>query len=343
MPENPKKSLSVCLIGCGEMGRLHASSIVDHPLLGELSVCDWSQDAAQKAADDFGATLKTVDAALDSSGIDAYIIASPAHLHLDHTARAAKTGAYVFCEKPLGVTLASINEALPELIQFADKIQMGFNRRFDQHMAALKARLDLGEIGEIEQLHIVSRDHKPPLLADLKNSAGLIGETAIHDFDTVRWLMGVEIAQVSCFGATLVDPLYREAGIIDTATTILTTKKGQQIVIQNSLRAVYGYDQRVEAFGADGRLNVSNPTGPLVSHEDRNGLRHGQIADDWSDRYVDAYRDEMHQFLKCVANQAVVSPGLQDGVMASQLAHLAQLSLDSGQPQVCEPNFLRSK
>jgi len=214
------------------------------------------------------------------------------------------------------------------------KSRLGFNRRFDPHMAALKARLDAGKIGEIEQLHIISRDHKPPRPGELKNSLGLIAETAIHDFDMLRWLLGTEITQVFCHGAALVNPDYAKLGHIDTATIVLTTAKGQQVVIQNSLRAVYGYDQRIEAFGSKGRLNVSNPSDPLVTYQDRNGLRHGPIANDWSDRYLEAYRIEMHQFLDCVAARGLPTPGLDDGVMASKLAYYAQMSLDSGLPKL---------
>ncbi len=319
------------------MGRLHAASIATHPMLGQFTVCDSLMDAARSVATEFGAKVMSVNEALACSGFDAIIIASPARLHLDHTARAVKTGSYVFCEKPLGLDLASIKETLPQLTPYAGRIQLGFNRRFDPHMAALKARLDAGEIGEIEQLHIISRDHKPPRVSDLKNSAGLIAETAIHDFDMLRWLLGTEITQVFCYGATLVNPDYAKFAHIDTATMVLRTAKGQQVVIQNSWRAIYGYDQRIEAFGPKGRLNVSNPVDPLVTYQDQNGLRHGRIADDWSDRYLTAYRIEMHQFLDCVAANGLPTPGLNDGVMASKLAHCVQVSLDTGVPELCVP------
>jgi len=121
--ETAQAKLSICLVGCGEMGRLHAASIAAHPMPGQLAVCDNSMDAALSVAAEFDARVMSVNEALASPGFDAIIIASPAHLHLEHTARALETGSYVFCEKPLGHDLASIKEALPRLTPYADKIQ----------------------------------------------------------------------------------------------------------------------------------------------------------------------------------------------------------------------------
>jgi myo-inositol 2-dehydrogenase/D-chiro-inositol 1-dehydrogenase len=205
-------------------------------------------------------------------------------------------------------------------------------------MAELKRRITDGEIGDIEQLQIVSRDHTAPPADGLENSAGLIIETAIHDFDMSRWLLDDEIVKVMCLGSVLINPDYEKVGHIDTATTVLEGSRGQQVVIQNSWRTSYGYDQRVEAFGAGGRLNVANPSGPLVTQEDASGLHRGLIATDWLVRYPEAYFIQATAFLDAVSNETAVSPNLTDGYHASYLAQKATESHRSGQPVLCKPD-----
>lgn len=318
------------------MGRLHAGSLAGDKHLHQLTVCDADPSAAQLLADDLASpalevTVAPIETALRQERFDAYVIASPAHLHLEQCASVAATGAYVFCEKPVAPDYKDILGQLDSLAPHEDRIQVGFNRRFDPQMAALKAEIERGAIGEIEQLHVVSRDHTPPTLRQLETSAGLIAETAIHDFDMVRWLLGGEVRSIACYGAALINREYADLGHIDTATMVMIGENGQQVVLQNSWRAANGYDQRIEAFGPKGRLNVGNPLSDLVVFEDRGGARHGQISDDWSTRYRQAYGIEIASFLDCVARKDKTSPSLSDGVAASKLAHFAQLSLKQGQ------------
>ena len=79
----------------------------------------------------------------------------------------------------------------------------------------------------------------------------------IHDFDMARYLAG-DITQVQAFGTSLVDPKIARLGDIDTCTVSLRAKSGALLQINNSRRCVYGYDQRIEAFGAAGMLQAGN-------------------------------------------------------------------------------------
>ena len=68
----------------------------------------------------------------------------------------------------------------------------------------------------------------------------------IHDFDMARYLMGSEVVEIYVAGGVMVDPAIGEAGDIDTAIITLRFKNGAIGTIDNSRKAVYGYDQRVE-------------------------------------------------------------------------------------------------
>ena len=331
-----KRGLNVCLVGCGGMGRLHGESILRHSNLSGLSLCDADPLRAQKLAGELGAEWLPLAEALSSNTFDAYFVVTPAAAHVEQLVQIVPNGAYVFCEKPLGSDMASIDAAMPALTPFADRIQVGFNRRFDPRMAALKRRILANDIGEIEQLRIVSRDFSAPSVESLEMSAGLLFETAIHDFDLTRWLLDDEICELLCLGGALIDPRYASVGHIDTATTVMRGTRGQQVVIQNSWRTSYGYDQRVEAFGAGGRLSVPNPAEPLVFHEDAGGLHRGPISPDWFARYPEAYFIQDTAFLDAVSNGDAVRPNLVDGYMASFIAQRASESRDAGSLVSCK-------
>ncbi len=325
-----KRGLSVCLVGCGSMGRLHGESILRHSGVSGLSLCDADPSRARELAGELGGDWLPLDEALSSSMFDAFFVVTPAAAHVEQLVRIVPNGAYVFCEKPLGHDMAAIDTAMPALKPFADRIQVGFNRRFDPHMAELKRRIVAGDIGEIEQLRIVSRDFSAPTVESLDQSAGLLFETATHDFDLARWLLDDEICELMCLGGALINPRYASVGHIDTATTIMRGAHGQQVVIQNSWRTSYGYDQRVEAFGAGGRLTVANPAGPLVFHENSDGLHSGPISTDWFARYPEAYFIQDTAFLDAVSNGVAVRPNLNDGYMASYIAQRASESQNGG-------------
>ena len=317
------------------MGRLHGESILRHSNLSDLSLCDVDPLRARELAGELGAEWLPLSKALSSSKFDAFFVVTPAAAHLEQLVRIVPSGAYVFCEKPLGNDMASIDAAMPVLEPFADRIQVGFNRRFDPHMADLKRRILAEDIGEIEQLRIVSRDFSAPSVESLDKSAGLLFETAIHDFDLTRWLLDDEICEIMSLGGALINPSYASMGHIDTATTIMRGTRGQQAVIQNSWRTSYGYDQRVEAFGADGRLTVSNPAGPLVLYENSGGLHRGPISPDWFARYPEAYFIQDTAFLDAVSSGNAVRPNLVDGYMASYIAQRASESQDAGMLVSC--------
>ncbi len=333
------EGLTLCLIGCGAMGSLHAHHLAGDARVGRLILCEAERARAEALARGLGprgpmTEIIAPDQAFDTTSVDGFLIASPAARHAEHLRRAAATGRYVFCEKPVATDPEDIVSLAADLGHGADHIQVGFNRRFDHHLSVFRSRLVAGAVGRIEQLHLASRDHAPPMPDHLPFSAGLIAETMIHDFDTVRWLLDDDIASVSCHGSALIDPTHADHGHIDTATTVLIGASGQQVVIQNSWRAPHGYDQRIEALGAAGLLRVENPRNSTVTMNTVTGEAMDAIRDDWSTRYVEAYRTEMVAFVDCVTGNAPVSPNLHDGLAASTLAACCQEALRTGTTQL---------
>src|SRR5690606_17935810 len=171
---------------------------------------------------------------------------------------AAAAGKHVFCEKPIDTDLARIDRALEAVKRAGVLLQVGFNRRFDPNFRRVRQAIINGEVGIPHQLHIVSRDPAPPPIEYVRTSGGLFLDMTIHDFDMAVFLMDEPVREVYATGGVRVDPAIGQAGDIDTATIVLKFQGGAVAVIENSRRAVYGYDQRLEVFGSGGAIRIEN-------------------------------------------------------------------------------------
>jgi myo-inositol 2-dehydrogenase / D-chiro-inositol 1-dehydrogenase len=250
--------VSFAILGCGRIGRMHARNIKAHPRAELVGVYDVAAKAADEVASELGAkVLGSVDEALNDPKIDAVFIASSTDTHVDLITRAAKAGKAVLCEKPIDLDIARVEACWNEIGKLDPMVMIGFNRRFDPSFKALRDRIQAGELGQLEQVVITSRDPAPPPAQYIKGSGGLFRDMTIHDFDMARYLVG-DIVEIQAMGGNLIDPAIGQVGDIDAAMIILRAASGALVHINNSRRCAYGYDQRIEAFGEKGMLQANN-------------------------------------------------------------------------------------
>jgi myo-inositol 2-dehydrogenase/D-chiro-inositol 1-dehydrogenase len=319
------------LFGAGRIGRVHAASLAMHPRTELVVVHDPVEVAASEVAAQYGATpTGDADAILGDPGIDAVIIASPTATHVDLLTASVRAGKAVLCEKPIDLDLARVDACWAEIKGLDGTVMVGFNRRFDPTFAELRDRVAKGEIGRLEQLIITSRDPAPAPAAYIASSGGLFRDMTIHDFDMARFFLG-EVVEVQAMGANLIEPYIAEAGDIDSAVVVLRGAGGELCQIVNSRRCSFGYDQRVEAFGAEAMLSAGNQTATSVRRSCASGT---EIAPPYLnfflDRYADAYRAELDHLVSCVEQGTAPSPGFADGHAALVLADAANESLSTG-------------
>jgi myo-inositol 2-dehydrogenase/D-chiro-inositol 1-dehydrogenase len=312
--------LEIAVLGAGRIGRIHAGNIAVHPDVRLAGVADTMPAAAANLAVSLGARVLSVDDALRA---DAVLIASPTPTHADYIERAAERGCPVFCEKPIDLSADRVRMCLGVVRQTDVALMVGFNRRFDPHFTALKARLDAGEIGALELLTIISRDPSPPPIAYVERSGGLFRDMMIHDLDMARFLLGEEPVEVSAAASCLVDPAIGAAGDVDTAVVTLRTASGRLCQISNSRRASYGYDQRIEAHGAKGLLRAGNVLPTTVELADAAGIRTDPVLPFFLERYAAAYRAELGAFIAAVTGGWPARPDGEDGLRALLLADAA--------------------
>ena len=269
---------------------------------------------------------------LDDPEIDAILIGSPSPEHAAQMIECARAGKHIFCEKPIALDPDIIRNALAEVEKSGVKLQVGFNRRFDPNFAAVQEQIASGALGEPHIIRITSRDPAPPPAEYVASSGGLFMDMTIHDFDMARFLCGSEVTEVHAYGAVLVDPEIGKAGDIDTAVISLKFANGALGIIENSRKAVYGYDQRVEVFGAKGTAMADNntPTSMVVLNES------GTIRDKplyfFLERYKTAFVAEMQAFVDAIREDKPTLVSGKDGLVPVLIALAAQESLKTGKP-----------
>ena len=327
--------LNLGLIGIGRIGKVHGEHLSYRiPRARLTAISDVNLSEAKSVADRLGVGCVEENhlALLNNPEIDAVVICSPTDLHAVMIEEAAAAGKHIFCEKPIARTLAEIDKALGAVEQAGVKLQVGFNRRFDANFARVREAIASGEIGEAHLLHIISRDPGPPPIEYVKVSGGIFLDMTIHDFDMARFLIGEEVDEVYAAGAVRVDPAIGEAGDMDTALVTLKFKGGVLGVIDNSRRAVYGYDQRVEALGSGGAVNISNnhPNTAVIS--DAVSVRKDLPLNFFMNRYLESFHLELAAFVDAVLNDTAVPVTGKDGRAAVALGIAARRSYQENRP-----------
>ncbi|OLN23903.1 inositol 2-dehydrogenase [Domibacillus antri] len=326
--------LTVGIIGAGRIGQLHVDNLQLIPQIRVKSVSDVVTDHLGSWASSKKIDVLTTDYhdLLNDEEIDAVFICSPTTTHATIIKEAAAAGKHIFCEKPVSFSVEETEAALAEVEKAGVKLQVGFNRRFDPNFRKIRAIVQNGEIGQPHILRITSRDPQPPGIDYIKSSGGLFMDMTIHDFDMARYIMGSEVVEVSAYGAVLVDPAIGEAGDIDTAVISLKFANGALGVIDNSRRAAYGYDQRLEIFGDKGAAQAENNRATTVEVSTADHVAKEKPLYFFLERYTQAYIDEVTEFaFACLENGMVTCSGF-DGLQAERIAKAAKKSLETGVP-----------
>jgi myo-inositol 2-dehydrogenase/D-chiro-inositol 1-dehydrogenase len=321
-------ALSIAVIGAGRIGNIHARNVAAHGGVRLAGVADVDAAAAARLAEACGARMLSLDGAF---GADAVVIGSPTPTHAAYIERAASAGRAIFCEKPIDLSSERVRACLDAVRRAGVPLMVGFNRRFDPHFAALKRRLDAGEIGSLELLTIISRDPSPPPPGYVASSGGLFRDMMIHDLDMARFLLSEEPVALHAAASCLVDPAIAAAGDVDTAVVTLRTASGRLCQISNSRRASYGYDQRIEAHGSKGLLRAGNVTATTVELATAAGFGTDPLLPFFLERYAAAYRAELAAFVSAVEAGRSPRPDGEDGLKALLLADAATESARTGQ------------
>lgn len=324
--------MKIALLGAGRIGQLHGQLVAAQPGVDGVIVNDVDAARAKVVADAVGGTVApTPEAAIAAA--DAVLIAASTHVHAALAELAIDAGVPVFVEKPLAFDL----DQTVALVEKAEKagavVQVGFQRRFDPAYVEAKRLLDSGELGTLYMVRLIAHDHTPPPDAYIPVSGGLFRDSSIHDFDAFRWITGQDVVEVYAAGAVRNFPVFAEHDDVDTGAVILTAADGTIGSHAQTRHNPHGYDVRMEVIGSKDVVCVGLDQGtPIRSLEKGAPVLAGPAWDSFLDRFEEAYRIELLEFLR-VARGEVPSPcTARDALEAMRISVAATVSRKEHRP-----------
>ena len=210
------------------------------------------------------------------------------------------------------------------------RLHIGFMRRFDPGYAEAKRRIDAGEIGKPLIFKAISRDPASMPLSRVRagGSGGVFLDSAIHDYDLARWLMGAEVTQVSTLATSFAEGDARQAGP-DTGLVNLWFANDAVGAAEVYNNARYGYDIRTEVIGSAGTLRIGHVDDPGWTLLTPNSQRTGHVQG-FLDRFAAAYDLEVRDWARRMLTDQPAAITGEDGLQALAISIAARESGQTG-------------
>jgi myo-inositol 2-dehydrogenase/D-chiro-inositol 1-dehydrogenase len=307
------------------MGADHAKIVAeDLPGARLHVVCDMDSARAATVARLYGAEAATdPKSVITRADVDAVIVASPDFTHAPLSLACIRAGKRVLCEKPLSQSSSDCLTVMQaEQAAGARFVQLGFMRRFDEAYVQMKAALDEGRLGRALMMHNFHRNVATP--ASDFTGAMAITNSAPHEFDVVRHVLGTEYTAISA-----IQPKRSDALVAPVCMT-LETVDGQVVTIEINNNAAYGYDIRAELVGEASSIALN----PVAYTRLDAALTTGTAYDaDCRSRYREAYVRQNRAFLRFVQTGEFppLASSAWDGYASAIVAEAGVRALASGQ------------
>ena len=322
--------INLAIIGAGRIGKVHALAINNSKIANLVYIYDPDEEIAKKFSVEFRCIVSNIDNIKKDKQIDAVIICSPTDTHVELICIFSNYKKAIFCEKPIDLDIKKVRKCLETIEKNKTQFMIGFNRRFDPHFQSLKNSLKQDKIGNIETIIITSRDPELPPINYLKQSGGIFKDMTIHDFDMAIFLLDELPVEIYSSASILIDDQIKEVEDFDTASVILKTLSGKQIIISNSRRSSYGYDQRIEVHGSLGMVSAENQRPISIEIANSQGFTKPPLHHFFMTRYIDAYAEEINYFVNSLKSGSEIKPNGIDGLNALIIAEAAKSSLLKG-------------
>jgi predicted dehydrogenase len=317
--------LGIGVIGVGLMGKVHATNLATRiPDAQLVAIADANSSLGQRVAGELGVSTVYSDyrQLLRNDTIGAVVIATPSFAKPELVVAALESGKSVYCEKPLCVTLEDADLITKAVKKAGTVFQMGFQRRFDPSLMRLRDAVRSGKLGRILLMTSKTRDPPGSIASwedDPKLSGGIFNDTCSHDFDIIRWISGAEFRSVFAVGRATMMPNRKDHGNYDTIVVSFALSSDAIGHVDSCAHTLYGYDTRVEVIGteADALTSIGNKSECHIINKDTTT---NDYSDSYFQRFDQAYRDEVADFVSCVQNHRAPRSSVEDGRAAVEMA-----------------------
>jgi myo-inositol 2-dehydrogenase / D-chiro-inositol 1-dehydrogenase len=326
------RPLHVGVIGLGRIGAFHARTLPALEGVASVVVADADAARAREVAREVGVTVAETPKALFDTGVDAVVIATATLAHAELLRLAASAGVPAFCEKPVALELAALDEVLHDVGRAGILVQVGFQRRFDAGYRAARDAVASGALGTLLVVRAATHDPAPPSEAYVAASGGIFRDLHIHDFDAVRFVTGREIVEVYADGAVRETPWFESHDDVDVAVAVLRLGGGSLGILSGTRHDPLGYDVRLEVFGSADSIAVGfDSRSPIRSvepgaAEPETGYRN------FLERFEPAYRAELAEFVRTVRDGGESACSLTEARAALVVALAADRSRAERRP-----------
>jgi predicted dehydrogenase len=331
--------LGICVIGAGRAGMIHARNFsfgrVPGAALAAVSEPSEAVREAARAELRLDRVYAAYGEALADPQVDAVVVATPSELHCEIVVEAARAGKHILCEKPMAMNARQCDAMLEAVERAGVKLQIGFMRRFDAGFVAAKQRIEAGEIGKV--VLVKSLTHGPSIpkswMYDIRQSNGPLSEVNSHDIDTLRWFSGAEFEEVYAVAGNYRSPDARRRypDFYDNVVLCARMRNGMQGSISGAQGVLYGYDARCEILGEKGLITVGSlAAAPLATHTAAGSTT--PIVRSWTDLFLDAYRAEDEDFVRCIRDDRPPRAGGRDGKAAVMVVNAGNRSIAQRRP-----------
>jgi len=275
------QALRIGIVGTGLMGLEHINTLKLSPDAEVVALVDPTPQSLTSAKRVLGERAASVTEFTDikdmvrSGSLDAVIVASPNHTHVDTLAPLLATDIHILCEKPLCSSVEDAARIAQKAQSHGGVFWVGMEYRFMPPAAAFIDAVHAGRVGRLVMLAM--REHRSPFLPKVgdwnrfsRNTGGTMVEKCCHFFDLMRHIVKSEAVRVYCSGAMDVNHLNERYGgerpdIIDNSYTVVDFANGVRAMLDLSMFAEGSERQEeIAAVGDEAKLEVFIPPGELV-------------------------------------------------------------------------------
>jgi len=327
------QKLNVCVIGAGDLGKVHAAQWQKVPGVEVVAICDTDKQRALAAQEEFGIDAVYTDyrEALGHPGIDAVSVAVPSSVHRIVSEAAMRRGYHVLCEKPIALTQEDGQAMIAAAQECGVKFALGFCKRFLEQVHKLCELVQGGAIGRpVFYRHVSGISVRPKLwIMDKAMGGGPVIDMACHYFDQWRLIFDSKPVRVKAAGLTLStdSPLMAEYDPqVDTVTILVEFASGDvgSLSLSWGLPSGVSSETLEDLLGPDGVIAVNGLDELVVQTE-------GGEAEVFSDLDTNMYEHEVAAFAEAIREDRPVGASGEDGMIALQVSLAALRSIETGQ------------
>ena len=325
-------TIKTAVVGVGDFGGRHLDVLANMQGVEVCAIVDVNEEQTRHLADRYQIPQVFTDAQvmLEQTELDTIHIVTPDTRHFEPVMIALRLGIDVFVEKPISSNLDEARQMIDEAKRLNRKLMVGHILRFDTGCAAIKERIQSGELGRV--VTVFGRRNLASFLIPLYHHSNRLYTTGVHDIDLILWYFE---------GRKPVEVYMKSLNVNgqgdDVFWGIITMEDGSLGVIESNWCLPDTTPWRghvlLEVIGTDGTAMAEVPGNGLsfwtdkVEVPDTNywPLVHGTI--------VGALRDEIQYFVRCVVDdQPITVLDPEDAYTGLRVAEAMIRSAEQGVP-----------